>query len=153
MPEREMNPNAGNTRRFRIAADADETTIEINLPVTLPNNRQPGHYKVVKKDIPNEVKGLSYNGKKVIWINNHGIRLRGNFGVKQGGNKRDPFIEEVEGEQFSYEVIVPGPAPEGHPTLVYYNGSAVQPAGATRDSNGNYHFNLNIGDPPDGWGG
>jgi len=153
MPEREMNPNAGNERRFRIAAEADETTIEINLPITLPNNRQPSHYKVVKKDIPNEVKGLSYNGKKVIWINNHGIRLRGNFGVKQGGNKQDPFIEEVEGEQFSYEVIVPGPAPEGHPTLVYYDGSAVQPAGATRDNEGNYHFNLNIGDPPDGWGG
>ena len=153
MPEREMNPRAGNARRFRIDADADETAIEINFPRTLPKGRQPNNYKVVKKDIPDAAKNLSYGGKKVKWINNFGIRLRGNFGVKRGGNKQDPFFDEVEGEQFSYEVIVPGPAPEGLPTLVYFDGTNVQPANATRDSDGNYHYDLNIGDPPNGWGG
>jgi hypothetical protein len=158
MPEREMNPNVGNARRFRIAAEAGETAVEINLPVTLPRNRQPNHYKIVKKDIPDAAKGKTYgriNGKpaEVIWINNFGIRLRGNFGVRGGGNKQDPFIEEVDGEQFEYEVIVPGPAPEGYPTLVYFDGTDVQPAGATTDSEGNYHFNLDIGDPAAGWGG
>jgi hypothetical protein len=153
MPEREMNPRAGNARRFRIAADAGETAIEIVLPEALPRSRRPEHYRVVKKDIPKEAKGKAYRGKNVIWINNHGIRLRGNFGVRRGGNKQDPFIEEVEGEQFTYEVIVSGPAPEGHPTLVYFDGTDVQPAGATIDGDGNYHFNLNIGDPPEGWGG
>lgn len=153
MPEREMNPNAENARRFRIAAEAGETAIEIVLPEALPRGRGPEHYRVVKKDIPEEAKGRTYRGKTVIWINNHGIRLRGNFGVRGGGNKQDPFIEEVEGEQFTYEVIVPGPAPEGLPTLVYFDGTDVQPAGATTDSDGNYHFNLNIGDPAAGWGG
>ena len=109
--------NARNARRFRIAAEVGETAIEINLPVTLPRNRQPNHYKIVKKDIPEKAKGKTYHGKTVIWINNHGIRLRGNFGVRGGGNKQDPFIEEVDGEQFTYEVIVPGPAPEGSPNL------------------------------------
>ena len=154
MPEREMNPRAENARRFRIAADAGETTIEINLPRTLPKNRQPNHYRVVKKDIPDAAKNLIYGGKKVKWINNFGIRLRGNFGVKRGGNKQDPFFDEVEGEQFGYEVIVPGPAPEGLPTLVYFDGTNVQPAhNVTTNSDGNYLFNLNIGDPPTGWGG
>ena len=153
MPEREMNPSAGNARRFRIAAEAGETAIEINLPATLPRNRQPNHYRIVKKDIPEGAKGKTFRGKTVIWINNHGIRLKGNFGVRRGGNKQDPFIEEVEGEQFTYEVIVPGPAPEGYPTLVYFDGTDVQPANATVDSNGFYHFTLDIGDPPDGWGG
>lgn len=153
MPEREMNPHAGNARRFRIDADAGETAIEINLPVALPRNRQPGHYKIVKKDIPDEARGKTYRGRAVLWINNFGIRLRGSFGVKRGGSKQDPFIEEVEGEQFSYEVTVPGPAPEGLPTLVYFDGTNVQPANATTDSDGNYHFNLDIGDPAAGWGG
>jgi hypothetical protein len=153
MPEREMNPNAGNARRFRIAAVAGETAIEIVLPEALPRGKRPNNYRIVKKDIPEEARGKNFRGRAVIWINNFGIRLRGNFGVKQGGNKEDPFIDEVEGEQFSYEVIVPGPAPEGHPTLVYFDGSDVQLAGATTDSAGNYHFNLNIGDPATGWGG
>jgi len=155
VPERNMNARSGNARRFRIDADADadETAIEIELPETLPNGKQPGNYRIVKKDIPNAAKNLSYGGKKVKWINNFGIRLKGNFGVKEGGNKQDPFIEEVQGEQFSYEVIVPGPAPSGYTTLVYFDGINVQPANATTDSDGNYHYNLNIGDPPQGWGG
>ena len=57
MSEREMNPNAGNARRFRIAAEAGETAVEINLPVSLPKNRQPHHYKIVKKDIPDVSQG------------------------------------------------------------------------------------------------
>jgi hypothetical protein len=153
MPERDMNPQAGNARRFRIDADAGETAIDILLPDRLPGNRQPHHYRIVKKDIPEEAKGRTFRGKTVIWINNHGIRLRGNFAVRGGGNKQDPFIDEVEGEQFSHEVIVPGPAPDGYPTLVYFDGKEVQSAGATTDSAGFYHFNLNIGDPPTGWGG
>ena len=153
MPEREMNPHAGNARRFRIDADEGETIVDIVLPARLPRNRQPNQYKIVKKDIPQRARGRTFRGKTVIWINNHGIRLRGNFGVRGGGNKQDPFIEEVEGEQFTYEVIVPGPAPEGFPTLVYFDGTDVQPTSATIDGDGNYHFNLNIGDPPEGWGG
>ena len=153
MPEREMNPHAGNARRFRIAAEVGETAVEIVLPEALPRGRRPEHYRVVKKDIPEEAKGKTYRGKTVMWINNHGIRLRGDFEVRGGGNKQDPFIEEVEGEQFTYEVIVPGPAPEGLPTLVYFDGTDAQPTGATTDSDGNYHFNLNIGDPATGWGG
>jgi hypothetical protein len=153
MAEREMPPQAGNARRFRIDADAGETAIEVNLPAELPNNRQPNHYKVVKKDIPDAARGKTYGGKTVIWINNHGIRLKGNFGVKGGGNKQDPFIEEVEGEQFNYEVVVPGPAPEGYPTLVYFDGADVQSANATVGDDGFYRFTLNLGDPPDGWGG
>ena len=153
MPEREMNPQAGNARRFRIDADADETTLELILPDRLPKNRLPNQYKIVKKDISAEARGKTYRGKTVIWINNYGIRLRGNFGVKAGGNKQDPFIDEVEGEQFRYEVIVPGPAPDGLPTLVYFDGTDVQPANATIDNDGFYHFTLDIGDPADGWGG
>jgi hypothetical protein len=153
MPEREMNPRSGNARRFRIDADAGETAVEIVLPDGLPRNRRPGKYKIVKKDIPDAAKNKTYGGKKVKWINNFGIRLKGNFGVKSGGNKQDPFIEEVQGERFTYEVIVPGPAPEGYPTLVYFDGTNVQPTGATPDSSGNYRFSLNIGDPPNGWGG
>jgi hypothetical protein len=153
MPERNMNPQAGNARRFSIAADAGETITDIILPTRLPKNRQPNQYRIVKKDIPEEAKGKTYRGKTVIWINNFGIRLRGSFGIKAGGSKQDPFIDEVEGEQFSYEVIVPGPAPEGYPTLVYFDGMDVQPANATVDGDGNYHFTLDIGDPPDGWGG
>jgi len=153
VPEREMNPRAENARRFRIDAEEGETAIEIELPRTLPNGKQPGNYKIIKKDIPNAVKNLSYGGKKVKWINNFGIRLRGNFAVKQGGNQQDPFIDDVDGEQFTYEVIVPGPAPASLPTLVYFDGTNVQPANATKDSEDNYHFNLSIGDPPNGWGG
>jgi hypothetical protein len=153
MPEREMNPQAGNARRFRIDADPGETALEIILPDRLPGNRPPNQYKIVKKDIPAEARGKTYGGKTVVWINNHGIRLRGDLGVKAGGNKQDPFIDEVEGEQFNYEVIVPGPAPEGLPTLVYFDGRDVQPANATIDNVGSYHFPLDIGDPPTGWGG
>lgn len=153
MAEREMNPQAGNARRFRIAADPGETAVEIILPDRLPKNRRPNQYKIVKKDIPEAARGKTYGGKTVIWINNYGIRLRGNFGVRAGGNKQDPFIDEVEGEQFSYEVIVPGPAPEGLPTLVYFDGTDIQPANATIDGSGNYHYNLDIGDPAAGWGG
>lgn len=153
MPEREMSPQAGNARIFRIEADEGETAINITLPETFPKGRQPNAYKIVKKDIPDAAKGKTYGGKTVKWINNYGIRLRGNFAVKRGGNKQDPFIDEVEGELFFYEVIVPGPAPEGLPTLVYFDGANVQPANAVVDSNGNYKFSLNIGDPADGWGG
>lgn len=153
MPEREMNPSAGNARRFRIDADAGETAIEILLPEQFPKGRGPGDYKIVKKDIPDRAKGKAYRGKTVIWINNYGIRLKGNFGVKRGGSKQDPYIDEVDGEQFNYEVIVPGPAPEGYPTLVYFDGTDVQPTGAQPDSNDVYKFTLNIGDPPSGWGG
>lgn len=153
MPEREMNPRAGNARRFRIDAEAGETNIDIILPARLPRNRQPNQYRIVKKDIPQQARGKTFRGKTVRWINNFGIRLRGNFGVKVGGNKRDPFTDEVEGEQFTYEVIVPGPAPEGYPTLVYFDGTDVQLASFTIDGNGDYHFNLNIGDPASGWGG
>ena len=153
MPEREMNPRgagAENSRRFTIVADTtDETAIEIKLP----SDKQPDKYKIVKKDIPAAAQTESYGGKKVKWINNFGIRLKGNLKVKKGGKKQDPFIEEVEGEQFNYEVIVPGPAPAGLPTLVYFDGKNVQPTGATPDSDGNYKFSLNIGDPPNGWGG
>jgi hypothetical protein len=152
MPEREMNPNAGNARRFRIAADAGETAVDLMLPTTFPKNRQPGHYKIVKKDIPDTVRSEPYRNKSVKWINNYGIRLRGNFGVKGGGTKQEPFIDEVNGEQFSYDVVVPGPAPDGFPTLVYWDGAKVQPASVTME-NGNYRFSLNIGDPPTGWGG
>ena len=149
MPEREMNPRAGNARRFRIDADAGETAIEINLPRTLPKNRQPNNYRILKKDIPDAAKNLSYGGKKVKWINCFGIRLRGTFGTRN-----DPFIEEVSGEQFDYEVIVPSSSrPAGYETLVYFDGTNVQPANATTDSDGNYHYNLTIGDPPSGWGG
>jgi hypothetical protein len=153
MPEREMNPRSGNARRFRIDADAGETAIEINLPAVLPKNRQPNNYKIVKKDIPQAARNKIYGGKKVKWINNFGIRLKGNVDVKQGGKKQDPFIDEVDGEQFSYEVIVPGPAPAGFPTLVYFDGTDVQPTGASADSDDNFRFSLNIGDPPMGWGG
>ena len=153
MPERDMPPQAENARRFRIDADPGETAIEILLPDPLPASRLPTQYRIVKKDIPEEVRRMTYRGKPVIWINNPGIRLRGKFGIKAGGNKEDPFIDEVEGEQFTYEVIVPGPAPEGHPTLVYFDGRDVRPANATADADGFYHFTLDIGDPPDGWGG
>jgi hypothetical protein len=153
MPERDMNPQAGNASRFSIAADAGETAIDIILPERLPGNKRPDQYRVVKKDIPEAARGKTYGGRTVIWINNYGIRLRGNFGVRAGGDKQDPFIDEVEGEQFSYEVIVPGPAPKDYPTLVYFDGTNVQPANATVDSNGFYHFTLDIGDPPAGWGG
>lgn len=153
MAEREMNPQAGNARSFRIEADPGETALELVLPDRLPKDRQPGNYKVVKKDIPEAAKGKTYRNKTVVWINNYGIRLRGNFGVKGGGNKQDPFIDEVDGEQFSYEVIVPGPAPQGLPTLVYFDGTNVQPTNATPDTNGVYKFSISIGDPPTGWGG
>lgn len=153
MPEREMNPQAGNERRFRIEADAGETAVEIILPPGLPRNRRPEKYKIVKKDIPGVAKGKTFRGKTVIWINNFGIRLRGSFEVKSGGSKQDPFIEEMQGERFTYEVVVPGPAPKDYPTLVYFDGTDVQPSGATVDDNGNFHFNLNIGDPATGWGG
>lgn len=153
MPEREMNPRAGNARRFRIDADAGETAVEINFPSTLPNNRQPNHYRVVKKDVPDAAKGKTYgriNGKPAVvkWVNCFGIRLRGTF-----GGKNNPFIEEVSGEQFEYEVIVPASSkPEGYTNLVYFDGTNVQPArNVTEDSEG-YHFKLNIGDPPTGWG-
>jgi len=148
-PEREMNPRAGNARRFKIDADAGETAIDIQLPRTLPNGKRPNNYKVVKKDIPDAAKNKSFGGKKVKWINCFGVRVRGTF-----GNKNDPFIEEVSGEQFTYEVIVPGSSkPAGYETLVYFDGTNVQPANPSTDSDGNYHFNLNIGDPPNGWGG
>jgi hypothetical protein len=153
MPERDMNPQAGNASRFSIAADAGETVVDIILPDRLPKGRQANQYKIVKKDIPEEAKGKTYGGKTVMWINNYGIRLRGNFGVRAGGDKQDPFIDEVDGEQFSYEVIVPGPAPKDHPTLVYFDGKDVQPANPTIDGSGNYHYNLDIGDPAAGWGG
>jgi hypothetical protein len=153
MPEREMNPQAGNARRFRIDADAGETAIEIILPDQLPKGRGSNQYKIVKKDIPNEAKGKTYGGKTVIWINNHGIRLRGSFKTKKGDTKQDPFIDDVDEEQFTYEVIVPGPPPKGYSTLVYFDGTNVQPANATLQNDGFYHFTLDIGDPPDGWGG
>ena len=153
MPEREMNPNAGNARRFRITADAGETAIEIVLPEALPRGRSPENYRVVKKDIPAAAMGKTY-GKindqpaVVIWINCFGVRLRGTF-----GGKNNPFIEEVSGEQFEYEVIVPvSSKPEGYTNLVYFDGTNVQPVrNVTEDSEG-YHFKLNIGDPPTGWG-
>lgn len=153
MPEREMSPRAGNARRFRIEADAGETNIDIILPVSLPKNRQPNQYRIVKKDIPQQARSKIFRGKTVKWINNFGIRLKGNYRTKARGNKQDPFTDEVEGEQFTYEVIVPGPAPDGYPTLVYFDGTDVQPASVTIDSSGDYHFNLNIGDPASGWGG
>ena len=153
MPEREMNPQAGNERRFRIDADAGETALDIALPADLPNNRRPSNYKVVKKDIPDAARGKTFRGKTVKWINNFGIRLRGNFTDKKGGSQQDPFIDDVNGEQFSYEVIVPGPAPEGLPSLVYFDGTNVQPTNAVADNNGDYKFTLGIGDPPTGWGG
>ena len=153
MPEREMNPKAENARSFRIDADAGETPVEIVLPDGLPRNRRPDKYKVVKKDIPAAAKNKTYGGKKIKWINNFGIRLKGNFGVKSGGNKQDPFMDEVHGERFTYEVTVPGPPPAGFTTLVYFDGTNIQPTGATPDSGGNYRFSLNIGDPPTGWGG
>ena len=141
MPERDMNPQSENARRFRIAADAGETSIEIEFPTTLPNGKQPGNYRVVKKDIPDAAKNLSYGGKKVKWINNFGIRLKGNFGVKAGGSKQDPFFEEVEGEQFNYQVIVPASSkPTGYETLVYFDGTTVQPANPTTDDNDNFIF-------------
>lgn len=153
MPEREMNPRAGNARRFRIDPDAGETALEIELPRALPKSRQPNHYRIVKKDIPDAAKGKTYgriNGKpaEVKWINCFGIRLRGTF-----EGKNNPFIEEVSGEQFEYEVIVPASSkPEGYTNLVYFDGTNVQPArNVTEDSEG-YHFKLNIGDPPTGWG-
>lgn len=153
MPERDMNPQSENARRFRIAADAGETSIEIELPQTLPNGKQPGNYRIVKKDIPDAAKGKTYgqiNGQPAVvkWINCFGIRLRGTF-----GGKNNPFIEEVSGEQFEYEVIVPASSkPEGYTNLVYFDGENVQPASnVTEDSEG-YHFKLNIGDPPTGWG-
>lgn len=152
MPEREMSPGAGRPRRFTITADTGETAVEIELPSVLPKNRQPHDYKVVKKDIPDEAKTKTHGGKLVIWINNYGIRLRGNFNVKKGGSKKDPFFDEVDEEQFSYEVIVPGPPPAGYKTLVYFDGTNVQPASATFDGS-NYHFSLSIGDPATGWGG
>jgi hypothetical protein len=148
-----MNPQSENARRFRIAADAGETSIEIELPQTLPNGKQPGNYRIVKKDIPDAAKGKTYgqiNGQPAVvkWINCFGIRLRGTF-----GGKNNPFIEEVSGEQFEYEVIVPASSkPEGYTNLVYFDGENVQPASnVTEDSEG-YHFKLNIGDPPTGWG-
>ena len=153
MPERDMNSHTGNARRFSIAADQNETIVDIILPDRLPGNKQPNQYRIVKKDIPEEAKSKNFRGKPVIWINNYGIRLRGEHGVKAGGRKQDPFIDEVDGEQFTYEVIVPGPAPKDHPTLVYFDGTEIQPANATVDSNGFYHFTLDIGDPADGWGG
>jgi len=146
-PEREMNPRAGNARRFRIDADAGETAIEIELPTTLPNGKQPRNYKVVKKDVPDAAKNLNYRGKKVKWVNCFGIRLR-------DANRNNPFIEEVNGEQFDYDVIVPTDSkPEGYETLVYFDGTNVQPVpNVTTESDG-FHFKLNIGDPPSGWGG
>jgi len=153
MPEREMSAQSENARRFRIAADTGETPVEIVLPDGLPRNRRPEKYKIVKKDIPTAAKNKTYGGKKVKWFNNFGIRLKGNFTVLSGGNKQDPYIEEVHGERFTYEVIVPGPAPADLPTLVYFDGTDVQPTNATMDSDGDYHFNLNIGDPATGWGG
>jgi hypothetical protein len=156
VPEREMNPHGvepEKSRKFTIAADAGETAIDIELPETLPKNKKPKDYKIVKKDVPQAAKDKSYGGKKVKWINNYGIRIKGNLKVKKGGNKQDPFIDEVAGEQFSYNVTVPGPPPAGFTTLVYFDGTNVQPTGATPDSGGNYRFSLNIGDPPTGWGG
>ena len=128
-PEREMNPRAGNARRFRIDADAGETAIEIKFPRTLPNGKQPSAYMVVKKDIPAAAIGKTYgeiDGQPAVvkWINCFGIRLRGTF-----GGKNNPFIDDVSGEQFEYEVVVPTSSkPEGYTNLVYFDGTNVQPA-------------------------
>ncbi len=146
-PEREMNPHAGNARRFRINADEGETAIDIELPRTLPNGKQPSNYLVIKKDIPATALNLNYGGKKVKWVNCFGIRLR-------DANRNNPFIEKVSGEQFDYEVIVPtNSKPQGYETLVYFDGTNVQPAPNVTTENDGFHFKLNIGDPPSGWGG
>lgn len=141
MPERTIQANPGNARKFTIPADSGQTAFDI----ILPNNKTPGNYKVVKKDIPSTAQGKMFKKKKVKWINNFGIRLS-----KVSNN---PFIEEVPGEAFDYEVVVPGPAPAGFSTLVYFDGAKPVDALATIDGNGNYHVTLNIGDPAMGWGG
>lgn len=156
-PEQEMPPqandNSARSRRFTITARDDETAIEIRFPSDLPNGKQPSAYMVVKKDIPAAAIGKAYgtiDGKPAVvkWVNCFGVRLRGTF-----GGKNNPFIEEVSGEQFEYEVIVPTKSkPEGYTNLVYFDGTNVQPApNVTTESDG-YHFKLNIGDPPTGWG-
>lgn len=153
-PEREMPSQAENARRFRIDADTGETAIDIELPRTLPNGKRPSNYLVVKKDVPAAAIGKTFgqiNGQPAVvkWVNCFGVRLRGTF-----EGKSNPFIEEVSGEQFEYEVIVPaGSKPEGYTNLVYFDGTDVKLApNVTTDSAGDYHFKLNIGDPPTGWG-
>lgn len=158
MPETEMPPQANDnserSRRFTITATGDETAIEIRLPRDLPNGRQPSAYMVVKKDIPAGAIGKTYgeiDGQPAVvrWVNCFGVRLRGTF-----GGKNNPFIEDVSGEKFEYEVVVPASSkPQGYTNLVYFDGTDVKPApNVTTDSAGDYHFKLDIGDPPTGWG-
>lgn len=149
MPELPVQANAGNARRFTIPANDKETTID----VILPNDKEPGNYIIVKKDIPSEAKGQKFRGATVKWLNNFGVRLKGKFKTKKNVEADNPFIEEVDGQAFSYQVVVPGPAPEGYSTVVYFDGKDVQLGASAPDSDGNYRFSLDIGDPAAGWGG
>ena len=149
MPELPVQAQAENPRKFTVPAGAGQTALDI----TLPNDKQPANYRVVKKDIPTEAQGKQFKGKTVKWINNFGVRLLGQHQTKKGKKKTDPFFEEVEGETFSYNVVVPGPTPEGYKSLVYFDGAKPTDTGATTDADGNYHFTLSIGDPAVGWGG
>ena len=149
MPEQIVPAHAQNERRFTIPPGANETALD----VVLPNNKQPGNYKVVKKDVPAAAQGKQFRGKPVKWINNFGVRLKGRFRTKRNTDEDDPFIEDVEGQSFDYDVVVPGPAPEGYSSVVYFDGNDVQLGAAALDSDGFYRFSINIGDPPTGWGG
>ena len=149
MPELPVQANANNARKFTIPADRGQTALD----VVLPKNKQPGKYKVVKKDVPTEAQGKKFKGKKVKWINNFGVRLLGKHKTKKGKDETDPYFEEVDGETFSYNVVVPGPAPSGYDSLVYFDGSNPVDAGAKVDNDGNFKFSLSIGDPAVGWGG
>jgi len=125
------------------------------LEIILPPGKDPTNYKIAQKNIPQSLINakLTHKGKEIKWFNNFGVRLKGKFRTSDGVDEDDPFIEKVPGQAFSYTVTVPAnAAPAGYNSVVWYDGENVQ-VGASSPSGGKYSFQVNIGDPPTGWGG
>ena len=138
MGEQIIQARPGKPRDFDIPADAADSD-QKKVTLILPEAEDPGRYVIVKKDIPGQARQKGRD-KNITWINNFGIKFRGNF------------VEHID-----YQVVVDVPPPGMN--YFYFDGVNVQSfADADVDESGSQYpgqwvLTLHSGDPPVGWGG
>lgn len=111
-----------------------------NVVVLLAKPHLDENYEVFHKPIPAHLKGRKHThaGKDldIHWINNFGLKKQGSSDYADAVHKYNVILDHIEGAHY-----------------VFFDGSAIRDLPVNPHSPGKVIAELEIGDPPLGWGG
>lgn len=136
MAERRIAPAPNNGRRFTISTDPDlfnDYPDQAEVIVLLSPELVAEH-EVYSKPIPASLKGMEYNGKKIRWMNNFGLKKKNSPGFEGKTSRYEVQLKHVKDAEY-----------------VYFDGSVVNLLPVSAPKAGKVTAQLDLGDPPVGW--